>query len=96
MTSIKIFQRNANSNFHIGTSSLPWLVAKVTAATKEAGEEVEWIMVVSSASLLSLLQSFMSILIVDFAGFGVRESFISFCYFHELLFCGVIASVKLR
>jgi hypothetical protein len=89
---VKVFQGDSNPNFHIWTSSLPRLVAKVTAATEEAGEEVKWVVVVSSTTTLSLLQSFMPILIVDFAGFGVGESFVSFCHFHELLFCGIIAS----
>lgn len=51
-------------------------------------------MVLLSAALLALLESFMSILVIDLAGFGVREGFVCFCYLDELLLGSFVASVR--
>jgi len=51
--------------------------------------------VLAAASLLPLFQAFVSVLVVDFAGFGVRESFVSFCYLDELLLRGGIPTACL-
>jgi len=89
---VEISQRDANSNFHIRTTSLSRLMAEMSTSAEESREQIEWIMVVSATSLCSLFQPFMSILVVDLARFRVREGFVCFCYFDELLFCGVVAS----
>ena len=47
-----------------------------------------------SAALLALLHSFVAVLVVNLAGFGVGERFIGFGDFDKLLFGGVIASVN--
>jgi hypothetical protein len=65
------------------------------AATKESRKYVEGVMVSSSATLLPLFETFVSVLIVDLAGFGDRESFVCFCYFDEFLFGSLIASARL-
>ena len=47
----------------------------------------------AAASLLALLESFVTVLVVDFAGFGFGEGFVCFCYFYKLLLGCIIASV---
>jgi hypothetical protein len=67
------------------------------AAAEETREEVEGVMMVTStAALLALFETFMAVLIVDFARLGIREGFVCFCYFDEFLFSGFVASAVLR
>lgn len=67
----------------------------MSAAAEESAEDVEGVMVSSATALLPLLESFVPILVVDFAGFGLGEGFVCFCYFDEFLFGCVIASASL-
>jgi hypothetical protein len=61
------------------------------AAAKEAREEVEGVMIVSAPALLPLLEAFVSVLVVDFTGFGLRECFVGFGNFNEFLFSSFVA-----
>jgi hypothetical protein len=48
------------------------LMAEMSSATKESGEQVERIMVLAAtAALLPLLEPFISVAVIDFATFGV-------------------------
>jgi hypothetical protein len=67
----------------------------MSTATEESGKYVERVMMSTASTLLSLFQSFVAVLIVNFARFGDGESFVCFCYFNELLFGCLIASVWL-
>jgi hypothetical protein len=51
------------------------------------------VVVAAAAALLALFEAFMPVLVVDFAGFGVREGFIGFGNFDEFLFGGLVAWV---
>jgi hypothetical protein len=65
------------------------------APAEEAREEVEGVMAsATAAALLSLLEPFVAVLVVDLAGLGVGEGFVCFCYLDELLFrCFIPAAV---
>lgn len=65
---------------------------EVAAATEEAREEVEGVMALLSAALAALFQTFVAVLVVDFAGLGVREGFVGFGYLDEFLFGGFVTS----
>lgn len=65
-------------------------MTKVPSATEESREEVEGVMVVPAASLGSLFEAFVSVLVIDFAGFGVGEGFVGFSNFDEFLLGGCI------
>jgi hypothetical protein len=95
MSIVEILQRNTNSNFHVRTSSLAAAMSEMSASAEETREQVEGVVVVSSTALLSLLEALMSVLVVDLAGFGVREGFIRLCYLHEFLFGGGIPTAGL-
>ena len=61
---------------------------EVAAAAKEAGEEVEGIMAASTAAapaLFVLRESFVTILVVDFAEFGSGETVVGVGYLNEFL-----------
>jgi len=67
------------------------------AAAEEAREQVEGVMVLLAAALLPLLKAFVPVLVVDFAGLGIRESFVGFGHFDELLFgCVVVSGESVR
>jgi hypothetical protein len=54
-------------------------------------------MVLLAAALLALLETFVPVLVVDFAGFGVGEGFVGFGYFDEFLFgCFVVSGGRVR
>jgi len=46
----------------------------------------------TAAALRALFKTFVSILVVDFAGFRGGEGFVCFGYFDEFLFGGLITS----
>jgi len=93
VTIVKISQGNANSYFHVRTTTLAVLVA-MSATTKEAGKEVKWIMMLTtSSSLLALLQSFITVLVIYLAGVWIGQSFVSFGNFDKLLFGFFTSSV---
>lgn len=84
MPVVEIDEGNADFELDIGTASLARLVAKVTAAAEEAGEKIKGV-VMLAAALLALLEAVVTILVVDLAGFGVDEGFVSFRDFDELV-----------
>jgi len=51
--------------------------------------------VLATAALLPLLETFVSILVVDLAGFGVGECFVRFCYLDKFLLGAFIATTRL-
>lgn len=68
-------------------------MAGVAAAAEEAGEEVERVVgAAGTMALLVLLEAFVTILVVDFAGFGYGEGIVSFGDFDEFLGSGVVAT----
>lgn len=67
-------------------------MSEVSAAAEEAREEVEGVVVLLAAALLALLEAFVPVLVVDFAGLGVGEGFVGFGYFDEFLFGCVVVS----
>lgn len=81
---VEVAEGDADFQLDVGTPALAGLVAEVAAAAEEAGEEVERI-VVLLAALLALLEAFVTVLVVDFAGFGVDEGFVGFGDFDELV-----------
>jgi hypothetical protein len=92
VTVVEIPEGDTDSNFHIWTTTLARLMAEMTPTAEEAGEEVEGIMVLPApATLLTLLEPLVSILVVDFAGFRDGESFVGFGDFDEFLFGRFIA-----
>jgi hypothetical protein len=95
MPIVEILQWNTHSNFHVRTSSLAAAMSEMSASAEETREQVEGVVVVSSTALLSLLEAFVSVLVVDLAGFGVREGFIRFCYLDEFLLGGGIPTAGL-
>jgi hypothetical protein len=65
----------------------------MSTPTKKSREDVEGIMAASTpATLLALLQTFVSILIVHLSRLRVRERFVGFGDFNELLFCRCIST----
>ena len=93
MPIVEIPQRDPDSDFHVRAPSLTWL-PKVSVAAEEAREHVEGVMVLAAAALLSLLQTFVAILVIDLAGLGVRERFVCLCHLYKLLLCGLISSAN--
>lgn len=95
MTVVEILQWNTDSDFHVRSTSLASSMAEMSASAEEPGKEVEGVVVLAAASLLPLFEAFVSVFVVDFAGFGVREGFVSFCYLDKLLLGGGIPTACL-
>ncbi len=95
MAVVEILQWNTDSDFHVRSSSLASSMTEMSASAEEPGKEVEGVVVLAAASLLPLFEAFVSVLVVNFAGFRVREGLISFCYLNELLLGGSIPSAYL-
>lgn len=70
------------------------MAAKVPASAEEPAEKVKGVMVAAAAALLSLLQTLVTILIVDFAGLGVDEGFVGFRDFDKLVLGGFVAPIS--
>lgn len=67
----------------------------MAAAAEEAREEVKGVMGASATAALAalmLLKSFVAVLIVDLAGFRVREGVVGFGYLDEFLRGGFIST----
>lgn len=65
----------------------------MTAAAKEAREEIEGVTSATVTSFLVLFEAFVAVLIVYFAGFGFGEGFVGFGDFDELLLCRLVTTV---
>lgn len=48
------------------------------------------------SALLVLFQAFVAVLVVDAAGFGLREGIVGFGDLDEFLGCGLIATVEMK
>lgn len=70
------------------------MAAEVTTTAEEPAEKVKWVVMAAATALLSLLQTLVTILIVDLAGLGVDEGFVGFGDFDELVLGGVVAPVR--
>jgi hypothetical protein len=70
---VEVAQGDGHLDFHVVPAPLARLVAVVAAAAEEAAEEVEWVVPAAAAAalLLALLETFVAVLVVDLAGFGV-------------------------
>ena len=63
---------------------------------KEAGEEIEGVMTTATAGAAALFvlgESFVAVLVVDFAGFGRGEGVVGFGDLDEFLGGGLVAAV---
>jgi hypothetical protein len=89
---VEIAKGYCDTDFHVGTSALAGL-AKVTAAAKEAREEIEGVASVTVTSFLVLFEAFMAVLIVDFACLGLGEGFVGFGDFDESLLGCLVTTV---
>jgi hypothetical protein len=68
----------------------------MSTTSEEPREKIEWVVSPSAASpLLALLQTFMSILVVDLSRLRVGERFVGFGDFDELLLCSSISTLML-
>ena len=65
----------------------------MATAAEEAREEVERVASLTVTSFLVLFEAFVSVLIVDFAGFGFGEGFVGFGDFDEFLLCCLVTTV---
>lgn len=65
----------------------------MATTTKEPREEIEGVTSTTVSSLLVLFEAFVTVLIVDFAGFGFREGFVGFGDFDEFLLCCLVSTV---
>jgi len=75
--------------------SLAPTMTKVAAAAEEAGEKVEGIVVLARTAAFSvLLNAFVAVFIVDFAGFFFDEDFVGVGY-SDKLFRGFIVATGL-
>lgn len=63
-------------------------------SAEEAGEEVEGIVAprAAAAALFVLREAVVAVLVVDFAGFGLGEGVVGFCYGDEFLGGGFVAA----
>ena len=69
----------------------------MSRAAEEAGEEVEWIMRAASLSaLLVLFEAFVAVLIVDAAGFRLREGVVGFGDLDEFFGGRFIATAEMK
>lgn len=65
----------------------------MATAAKEAREEIEGVAAMTVSSFLVLFETFVAVLIVDFAGFGFGEGFVGFGDFDEFLLCCLVSTV---
>lgn len=76
---VEVAQGDGDFDFDVVPAALAGLVAEVAAAAEEAAEEIEGVVAASAAALLlALFEAFVAVLVVDLAGFGVREGFVGF------------------
>ena len=69
----------------------------MSRAAKEPGEEVEWIMRAAALSaLLVLFETFIAVLVIDAASFGLRESVVGFGDLDEFFRGGFIATTEMK
>ncbi len=68
-------------------------MARVAATAEEAAEEVKWVVRAAGAvALLMLLEAFVAVLVVDFAGFADGEGVVGFGDFDEFLRGRIVAT----
>ena len=69
----------------------------MSRAAEEAGEEIEWIVGAAALSaLLMLFQPFVTVLVVDAAGFGLGEGVVGFGDLDELFRGRFIATGQMK
>lgn len=68
-------------------------MTKVAAAAEEAAKEVKGVVRTSAIAALAMLgETFVAVLVVDLARFGLRESLVRVCYLDEFLVGRVITA----
>lgn len=90
---VEVAQGDADLDLDVGASPHA-VTAEVTASAKEPAEKIKWVMMAAAAALLSLLQTLVAVLIVDFAGLGVDKGFVGLGDFDELVLGGIVAPVR--
>ena len=68
-------------------------MSEMSAATEKAREKIERVVMASRSTLLVLIESIMAILVVNTAGFGVREGVVGFGDIDKLLMCRVVSTI---
>jgi hypothetical protein len=89
---VEIAKGYCDAHFHVGTSALTGLT-KVTTATEEAREEIEGVASVTVTSFFVLFETFVAVLIVDFACLGLGKGFVGFGDFNEFLLGCLVTTV---
>lgn len=90
---VEVAQGDADLHLDVGAAPHA-MAAEVTASAEEPAEEVKRIVVTAAASLLSLLQTLVAILVVDLAGLRIDEGFVGFGDFDKLVLGGIVAPVR--
>jgi hypothetical protein len=68
-------------------------MSEMSAAAKEAGEEIEWVMVLLlPPAAFVLLEAFMAVLVVDFASLRIGEGFVGRGDFDKFLLGRLVAA----
>jgi hypothetical protein len=69
------------------------MTAEVATSAEESAEKIKGVMMTAIATLLSLLEALVAVLIVDLAGLGVDEGFVGFRDLDKLVLGGIIAPI---
>ena len=67
---------------------------EMPTTTEETREKIKGIVLASRSTLFVLIESIVAILVVDAAGFGIREGVIGFGDVDELLMCSVVPTME--
>jgi hypothetical protein len=92
---IKVAEGNFDTDFDIVASGLAGCSSEVAVPAEEAAKEIEGIMATAtSSSLAALLNTFVAVLVVNFAHFLIAQDIVSFGNLDELIMCCIIATGK--
>ena len=90
---VKVTQGNSHPDLHVRYPSIPTIVSKVSRAAEEAREEVKGIVLLPrAATLLVLLNAFMTVLIINLARLFLNEDLVCFSNLNEFLVRRVVAT----
>jgi len=82
--SVEVAEGDGELDFHFVAAADAGLLT--AAAAEELGEEVEGVVLLLAACAFVVCEAVVAVLVVDLAGCRVREGFVGFSYFEELLF----------
>lgn len=91
---VKVLQWDRYLNLHILSATLTASLPEMAPATKEAGEEIEGIVVGLPPGLLMSFETLMAVLIIDFAGFRRGEGIVRFGYGNKFVVGRGVVAVK--